>query len=313
MQGARNFSGRRALVGRALGHPDDVDSTVVLGAGLSGAGASGDPRSVDALFAEIFHGVGGAIARDLIGFLRLLGIGITDDDGCGARLILQPQGHVIEDAIQTLSMRALSGRPNAQSLILLACGGVARPYLDHRRAIRGAASAVVDAHRHRVIARREARRVEVHCRAAADDPAGIGAPGVGERIAVGIAGIRCDMNRSPAKTDGRSAEQAMVGRFGLGTTLHRNAGTCGAAAPSSTFAVMVHNHRHAGREPTNLGTRPVHLPAGGRPRPSQRIVVRIRCGAVIVTISFEPKYTMSLSSMQETVGGWFTGGGFSGQ
>src|ERR1700687_4756885 len=67
------FETEAALVGRALGHPDDINAAVIGCAGPAGAGSSGDPRCVNALFAEIFHTVSGAVAGDFLG-LGLLGI-----------------------------------------------------------------------------------------------------------------------------------------------------------------------------------------------------------------------------------------------
>src|SRR5579864_7253325 len=88
---------KSALVGRALGHPDHVNAAVIGSASLSSAGSSGDSRCVNALFAEIFHGVGGAVAGDFLG-LGLLGIGVADDYGAAPRFILQAERDVIEDA-----------------------------------------------------------------------------------------------------------------------------------------------------------------------------------------------------------------------
>ena len=179
----------------------------------------------------------------LSGFLRLLGIGVADDDGAAARLILQAQGNVIEDAFANV-VDARAERPAERAIADLA--GLRRRrhglYLDHRRAIRGPAAAVVDAHRHRVIARREARRVEVHCRATAYDPAGIGAPGVGERVAVGIAGIRCDMNpltRKDRWAVGRAGDRWRMIRLGYDAA-SETLELAVPPRPSSTFAVMVH-------------------------------------------------------------------------
>src|ERR1700691_5800123 len=91
------FEPRDALVGRALGHPDDIDAAVVGRAGLAAAGSSGDPRGVNALFAQVFHGVGGAVAGDFLG-LAFLGIGVADDYGAAPRFILEAERNVIEDA-----------------------------------------------------------------------------------------------------------------------------------------------------------------------------------------------------------------------
>src|ERR1700674_3126581 len=97
-RGARSFrTPKCALVGRPFGHPDDVNAAVIGSASLPSAGSGGDSRCVNALFAEIFHTVGGAVAGDFLG-LALLGVGEADDDGAAPRFILQAERNVIEDA-----------------------------------------------------------------------------------------------------------------------------------------------------------------------------------------------------------------------
>src|SRR5712692_7461975 len=85
--------------------------------------------------------------------------------------------------LQTLSTRALPGRLNRHSLILLACGG----------AVGGSAATVVHPAGDRVASGREPTGIEHHRSARTDDLATVGAPGVGERIAIGIAGHRGDV------------------------------------------------------------------------------------------------------------------------
>ena len=199
-------------------------------------------------FAEIFHRVSSAVAGDFLGLLALLGIGVADDHGAAARLVLQTQRNVIEDALADVCRCAMlsSGLPNAQSAV----ADLARLrrrrhslHLDHRRAIRGAAAAIVHAHCDRLVPRSEARRIEVHCRARAHDLAGVGAPGVGQRIAVRIAGIRGDVNLL-AGENRSSVSRARDCRRMVWLGLDADQETLELAEPprpSSTFAVIVHD------------------------------------------------------------------------
>ena len=84
--------------------------------------------------------------------------------------------------------------------------------------------------------------------------------------------------------------------------------------PSSTLAVMVHeprgtpaeSQRTVGPVPSTLPQVEDHVQVKGSLSGSEAV-------QLTVTTSPESRYTMLLSSVQETVGGWLTGGAFSGQ
>src|SRR3984957_7724250 len=85
------------LVGRAFGHPDDVDAAIIGCSGLACPAACGDARRDDALLREVFDRVGGAGAGDFGGDC-FLGMEVSDDYGAAPRFILQAESGVIENA-----------------------------------------------------------------------------------------------------------------------------------------------------------------------------------------------------------------------
>src|SRR6266853_521586 len=191
----RPKASRGALVGCALGNPDDFDTAVLLvRAGLTAAGACHDSRGVDALLAEVFHSVGSAVSCDFLG-LALLRIGVPYDHRGTARLALQTQRNVVENALADV-VDARAQRLAKRALVHLARLRQRRHglYLNASRSFGRSSSPFIYASRDGVAGGRKPGRLKVPSRTVSRYPPPSCAPRVAKRVAVGVACIAGNMH-----------------------------------------------------------------------------------------------------------------------
>src|SRR5260370_1050276 len=227
---------------------------ILFRAGLTAASARLDSRSVDALLAKIFHSVGGAVTGDFVG-LGFFWIGITDDHRGGARLALQTQPDIIEYAFANV-VDARAQRFSEGALAHLARLRRRRHsfYLDSRRSLSRSSVSIIHSSCDRVIGGRESSGIEVSFRTAGRDPACVGVPAVGKRVAVGIACFAGNVN-------------ALTGEHGTAVrrtgNRWRTVGFCFEtnirAATRRAPAAIVHMKRYRVISHGNSGGKPAHM------------------------------------------------------
>src|ERR1700676_3992818 len=276
----RSVTAEHALVGRPFGYEDEVDAAIfLLRAFLRRAlgGASGDTRSVDALFLDELLGEFGARGGELVR-LGLLGVGITDDDELGAGVVFEAQGHVVADALASI-VKAGSGGLGVAAIADL--GGLRRRrrllHVDAGGGIRFVAASVDDGAVDLVAARRNARGIELHLGAAAGHlPAGCRIT-VGQIQAVRTVGRRGD-GRALARHDRAAVRGTGDRRRMMRLFFDFNVGRAGSGAAPPVVYFGGHGVGAGGGArgtPARVGAGALHGAARGGVGVGQRIAVRI--------------------------------------